>query len=243
MKVLIAVIAYNEEKSIKSVIDDLNNYNIGYDIVVIDNASFDNTKNICEEMDVKVLSHCVNSDINGTWKTYFNYAYRNGYDIVCQFDGDGQHSAKELHKIINPIINKEANQVIGSRFLGNSTYKPSFARRLGIKVFSIILSSVFKYKIRDVTSGFIAFDKRVISFFSSYFKNEINDSNQTHLLSFFSGAKILEVPVNMSQRQHGRSLFNWSEIIAYPVKGFFNIAECMLLKKEIKREWMIKYES
>lgn len=243
MKVLIAVIAYNEEESIKKVLEDLQKYNKGYDVIVIDNGSTDRTKLNSEEMNAKVICHCVNSDINGTWKTYFKYARRNNYDIVCQFDGDGQHLAKELPKIVDPIINGEANQVIGSRFLGNYTFRPSFTRRLGISIFSIILSSIFKYRIKDVTSGFIAFDRRVIDFFSMYYKNEINDSNQTHLLSFFSGANIIEVPVEMNLRRYGNSMFNWINVFIYPFKGFFNIIECIILKKDIIKEWTNRYES
>lgn len=193
-------------------------------------------------MKVKTLSHCINSDINGTWKTYLNYAHKNDYDIVCQFDGDGQHLAKELPKIINPIKNKEANQVIGSRFLGNNTFQSSFTRRIGINLFSFILSRIFKYKIKDVTSGFIAFDRRIINFFSTYYKAEINDPNQTHLLSFFSGAKIIEVPVEMNLRMHGSSLYNWLNSLIYPFNGLFNIIGCLLLKKEIIKDWTKKYE-
>lgn len=242
MKILIAVIAYNEAKSIGNVIDDLNSHNIGYDIIVIDNGSFDNTRKICENKKIRVISHCINSDINGTWKTYLNYACKKDYDIVCQFDGDGQHLAKELPKIIDPIKNKEANQVIGSRFLSNNTFKSSLLRRIGIRLFSIILSGIFQYKIKDVTSGFIAFDRRVISFFSNYYKSEINDSNQTHLLSYYSGAKIKEVPVEMNLRMHGSSLFNWLNSIVYPFNGIFNIMGCLLLKKEIIKDWTKNYE-
>jgi len=220
----------------------LNANNFGYDIIVVDNGSFDDTKIICEGMNVKTLSHCINSDINGTWKTYLNYAHKNDYDIVCQFDGDGQHLAKELPKIINPIKNKEANQVIGSRFLGNKTFQSSFTRRIGIGLFSFILSRIFKYKIKDVTSGFIAFDRRIINFFSTYYKAEINDPNQTHLLSFFSGAKIIEVPVEMNLRMHGSSLYNWLNSLIYPFNGLFNIIGCLLLKKEIRKDWTKKYE-
>lgn len=243
MKILIAVIAYNESKSIANVLNDLNAHNFGYDIIVVDNSSFDSTKQICEDMNIKTLSHCVNDDINGTWKTYFKYAERNKYDVVCQFDGDGQHLAKELPKIIEPLKLKEAEQVIGSRFLGNNTFQSYFLRRIGIRLFSFILSRIFKYKIKDVTSGFIAFDKRVISFFANYYKEEINDPNQTHLLSFFSGARLKEVPVEMNLRRHGVSLFNWLNSLVYPVNGIVNILGCLLVKKEIIKDWTNNYES
>lgn len=244
MKILIAVIVYNEEENISDVIQDLRRNNfVGYDIIVIDNASTDNTVSICKKLNVDVLSHCVNSDINGTWKTYFTYAFQNDYDIVCQFDGDGQHLASELRKIIQPILEKKANQVIGSRFLGTEGFKSYAVRRIGIRLFSFLLSIIIGCRIKDVTSGFIAFDRRVIEFFGKYYKHEINDPNQTHLLSHFSGAKILEVPVMMKSRSKGKSLYGFINSFTYPFKGLANILGCLLLKKQILNEWTKKYDS
>lgn len=237
MKILIAVITYNEENNLQKVIDDLKENNFGYDIVVIDNASYDKSYDICKKNKIDVIRHCVNSDINGTWKTYFRYAFENNYDIVCQFDGDGQHMASELRKIIHPILNKEANQVIGSRFLIKNGFRSFFIRRLGIRLFSFLISLIAGYKILDVTSGFIAFDRNTIAFFACYYKMEINDPNQTHLLSIFSGSKIIEVPVLMKSRAHGKSLYNIINSFVYPFNGMANILGCLLLKNQIQKEW------
>ena len=238
-KLLVAVIAYNEEKNIQNTIKDLERNNFGYDIIVIDNGSIDKTKEICEKLEVNVISHCINSDINGTWKTYFLYAYMNNYDIVCQFDGDGQHIASELPKIINSALRGEADLIIGSRFIEKKGFQSFFLRRMGIIFFSRILSLILGYKIKDVTTGFLAFNWKVISFFAKYYKQ---DHNQTHLLTHLSGAKMKEVPVLMSGRKHGKSLFNFVNSIAFPFNGIVNIIGCLLLKNQIKREWVNKNE-
>ncbi|MBM4159409.1 MAG: glycosyltransferase family 2 protein, partial [Ignavibacteria bacterium] len=127
-KTLIAVVAYNEEKNIRAVLEDLSQQNYGYDIIVIDNSSYDDTLSLCREFGVKAVTHCINSEISGTWKTYFLYSYLNDYDIVCQFDGDGQHIASELPKILNPIYENRANQVVGSRFIERKGFQSFFFR-------------------------------------------------------------------------------------------------------------------
>ena len=118
-RVLIAVIAYNEEKNLATTLGDLKqNGPAGADIVVIDNGSSDRTKNVAISAGVPVISHCVNSGGSmGTVMSYFLYAYRNKYDCLCQFDGDGQHVASELPKIIAPVLSGKADYMIGSRFL------------------------------------------------------------------------------------------------------------------------------
>jgi glycosyltransferase involved in cell wall biosynthesis len=239
MKILIAVIAYNESQNLELVLSDLKNNNFGYDIIVIDNGSFDNSYLICKIMDIDVISHCINSDINGAWKTYLLYAYLNNYDIVCQFDGDGQHLAKELPKIIGPALKNEADLIIGSRFINRKGFQSYFFRRLGINIFSIILSVIIKKRIKDVTSGFIAFNKKVIEFFSKYYKYEID---QTMLLSHFAGARIKEVPVEMRERQHGKSLFGFFNSFFYPFRSIINIFGILLIKGKIKKEWTSRYE-
>ena len=83
MKILIAVITYNEEKNIAATLQDLIDHNIGYDIVVIDNGSYDRTIDIVRSMSIKCVRHCVNSGgSNGTAVSYFLYAYQQGYDIM-----------------------------------------------------------------------------------------------------------------------------------------------------------------
>lgn len=240
MRVLVAVIAYNESSSIEAVIEDLKTHAAAYDIIVVDNGSTDDMAAKVENKKVRCIQHCANTDINGAWLTYFTYAYRNDYDIVCQFDGDGQHLAEELPKILRPIFDGEANEVIGSRFLTRDTFRSSFVRRIGIRAFSLLLSGILGYRIHDVTSGFIAFDRSLIEFFGHYYKHEINDPNQTHLLSHLSGARIMEVPVRMRPRTAGKSLYGLINSILYPIKGLINIVGCLLYRNQIQREWRKK---
>lgn len=234
MKILVAVIAYNESKSIRNVIKNLRDYNNGYDIIVIDNSSTDDTVSICRQEGIKVITHSVNTGgPAGTVMTYFLYACENNYDILCQFDGDGQHIASELPKIINPVAENDADYVIGSRFLEKEGFQSYFFRRLGIRFFALLDSMIIKNEVTDVTSGFRAYGRKVIEFFARYYKHEISDTNQLLLLSHFAGARVKEVAVKMKQREHGQSEYNLFSTVIFPLKGLVNIMGCLLQKKQI----------
>lgn len=235
MKILIAIIAYNEEKNIRNTIIDLLNYDGGYEIIVIDNGSYDNTAQICKDMGIYVISHCVNTGSSfGTFMTYFQHAYQNNYDILCQFDGDGQHIASELPKIIEPVQKNESDLVIGSRFINKEGFQSSYFRRIGIKLFSYLCSKMIGQKVTDVTSGFRAYNRMLIEFFAKHYKHEIYDTNQLLLLSSFSGARIKEVPVEMREREHGISEYNLFNSLVFPLKGLVNIIGCYLQKNHVR---------
>ena len=198
MKTLISIIAYNEERNIRTTIEDLRAHNCGFDIVVIDNGSHDRTSAICRELGVPVVSHCINTGGSmGTVTSYFNYAHQYGYDCLCQFDGDGQHLASELPPSSAPVERGEADYVIGSRFLAKEGFQSTALRRIGISSFSWIVSSIVGQKVTDVTSGFRAYSRKVIEFYGAYYRYEVHDTSQLLLLSHFGGAQIPEVPIRM----------------------------------------------
>jgi hypothetical protein len=237
-KILIAIIAYNEELSIAKTIDDLlaHKSSLGYDIVVIDNGSSDNTKEIAKSKGVNVLYHPVNTGGSmGTVRGYFMYAYRNGYDVLCQFDGDGQHLASELFKIVNPILHNEADYIIGSRFIDKIGFQSYFLRRLGITIFAKLDSLLIGMKLTDATSGFRAYSRKVMQFYSKYYPHELFDTNQLMILAHYAGCKIKEVPVVMKAREHGESEYNFTTAFVFPFKGLVNILGCYLQKSQIER--------
>ena len=234
-KIIVTVIAYNEEQNIGGVLQDLVDHNFGYDIVVIDNGSYDRTAEISRSMGIPVVSHCINTGSQfGTINTVFMYAYDNDYDILCQFDGDGQHRASEIIKNVEVLKRGEADFVIGSRFLEKKGFQSYFIRRIGIKFFSWLDSRIIGHKMTDITSGFQAYNRKIINFFSQYFRHEISDTNQFLLISHFAGAKIKEVPIIMDERKHGRSEFGLFESIGFIGKSFINIIGCLLQRHQIK---------
>lgn len=235
MRILVSVISYNEEPNIEETLRDLIDHNCGYDIAVIDNGSTDRTRSICDRIEIPVIRHCVNTGSSvGTLISYFGYAYANGYDILCQFDGDGQHIATELPKIIDPIARREADCVIGSRFLELAGYQSTFLRRVGIRAFSRLFTVVTGEKLTDITSGFRSYGKEVIEFFGHSYRGPLYDSiNQFLLLTLFAGFRIKEVPVSMRARLFGTSEFNLRNAVGFPIKGVVTFAACLLQRRQI----------
>jgi glycosyltransferase involved in cell wall biosynthesis len=235
MKVLVSVISYNEEASIEATLKDLIEHNFGFDIAVIDNGSNDNTFSICTRLGVPVVRHCVNTGSSvGTLISYFTLAYSMGYDILCQFDSDGQHVAAELPKIVEPIRREEADCMIGSRFLNKEGYQSTAFRRVGIRLFSYLFRLVTRCKVTDITSGFRAYNRDLIAFFGHTYRDPIYDSmNQFLLTAFFAGFRIREAPVLMRSRSAGTSEFNLYNSVAFPIKGMITFAACILQRRRI----------
>ncbi len=235
-KVLIAVLSFNEAVNIEFTLKDLSNHNFGYDIVVIDDGSNDKTAAIAKLHGIPVVSHCINSgNYSNAAMTYFLYAYRNGYDVLCQFDGDGQHSAAQLKSIVNPILAGSSDVVIGSRFIEKKGFQSFFLRRVGIAMFSKIDSNITGTNLTDVTSGFRSYSRKVIHFFGHTYKQELYDNtSQFLLITHYIGGKISEVPIEMRPRQGGASLFDIWKSITFPLKGLVIVLGCILQKEKLR---------
>lgn len=231
-KILIFIIAYNEEGTIQKVIDDIREFAAYSDIVVIDDCSTDKTACIARNAGVHVISHLINSNTAGfaAVKTAMIYAFLNNYDICCQIDGDGQHDAAYLSRIIAPVAGGEADFVIGSRFLGERGYTPTFARATGIKIFSWITSFIIGQRIYDITSGFKATGRKIIKLFALY-PHLIYDTNEMIILAKINGAILLEVPVKMKQREAGKSWYSLSKSILYPLRALLYIFAVIVRKR------------
>ena len=216
-KILLIIPAYNEEENIlktyKTILDYNKKNKTNYDVIVINDGSKDKTSEICHKNNIPVIDLIHNLGIGGAVQTGYKYAYYNNYDIAVQFDGDGQHDVRYVKNIIEPIINKNADMVIGSRFVSDiDTFKSTFARRIGIKVISSFMKFATHKKIYDTTSGFRACSRELIYDFSLSYPSEYPEPLTT--------AEVLkkkyvveEVPVEMSEREGGvSSIRAWKNI-------------------------------
>lgn len=219
IKILIIIPAYNEEESIKGVILDLQKSNKAYDIIIINDGSIDKTSEIArKEKNVIVIDLPSNVGIGGAVQTGFIYAYRHNYDIAVQFDGDGQHAANEISKIIAPIKAKKADCVIGSRFLNNKKgFQSTLIRRIGIKIFEYVNSILIKQKITDNTSGFRAYSKSAIKLLAMDYPTDYPEP-ETIIMMGKKGYSIKEVAVIMHERSGGQSSINGFKPVYYMIK-------------------------
>lgn len=220
MKTLTVISNYNEEACISATIEDvIKNKSIVTDILVIDNSSTDNSLSLIKKSGVDYLIHPVNTgSSSGVMKTAFAYAYYHDYDIYCHMDGDNQHLASELKKIVDPLIQENNVDIVtGSRYIDKQGFQSTFLRRVTISFFSKLISIVTKSSFTDITSGFIAYNRRAIKYFATNFKHEIDTATQLQLITYYAGLKRKDVPVFMRARTTGVSEFNISNTIKFPV--------------------------
>ncbi len=122
MKKIVIIPAYNEQESILKTINDIRDNAPEFDYVVVNDCSKDETLKVCRENKIHVLNLPINLGIGGAGQTGYLYAYRNGYDIAVQFDGDGQHDAKFLEMMAEVLNQNNYDMVIGSRFIENEGF-------------------------------------------------------------------------------------------------------------------------
>lgn len=219
MKILIIVPAYNEEESLPGVIHDLRGEAPEADALVVNDGSRDNTSRIARELGVKVLDLPFNLGIGGAVQAGTLYAHQNGYDVAIQFDGDGQHLAGEIKKLLEPIEAGRADLVIGSRFLNPGGYRAPAFRKLGIGIFSFVLSRILDMDVTDSTSGFRAANRRVIEFFARNYPDDYPEVESLVLLHKMN-MRMEEVAVTMRGRTGGKSSITPLRSVYYMLKAF-----------------------
>lgn len=217
MKILIIIPAYNEEKNIIDVVNNIKKYCPNVDYIIINDCSKDKTKAVIEENGFNYISLPVNMGIGGGVQTGYKYAVENDYDIAIQIDGDGQHDPKYINKLIQPIIDGEANMTIGSRFIEKEGFQTSFMRRVGINFLKVLIRVCCGVTINDATSGFRASDKELTKRFSEVYAQDYPEP-EAIIDSVVNGFKIKEVPVIMHERQEGQSSINAFKSVYYMIK-------------------------
>ena len=217
-KVLLIVPAYNEELNIERTVKDIKE-NTNYDYIIINDCSKDNTKEVCEKKGFNILSLPINYGLTSGIQVGMKYAYQNGYDIVIQFDGDGQHQAKYIKDLVTEIENNNCNIAIGSRFVTKK--KPKSMRMLGSNLISTAIKIVTGKTIKDPTSGMRAFDKKAIE---EFIRNPgLTPEPDTLVYMLKKGMKIKEVQVEMKEREFGESYLKPLKSIEYMTNMFFSI--------------------
>lgn len=189
--------AYNEEKRIEQVVNGLKQLELNMKIFVIDDGSTDGTAEIAKKAGAFVVRHPVNLGQWAAMRTAFLISLREGAEVMVSVDGDGQHDPRDLPKLVKPILDGEADIVIGSRFLNGEVSEMPGYRRVGIGVFNKLLETRIKRKLTDCTSGYKAYNLALV--------REILPNlteNQYGALEFLiegarKEAKILEKPVRM----------------------------------------------
>ncbi len=236
-KVLIIVPSYREEENIVRVLQGLEKHVPDIDVLMIIDGSKDRTEEIVSFNGYDSVVHPFNMGYGVTIQTGYKYAVKNGYDVVVQIDGDGQHAPKYIKPMLEAFESSDADVVIGSRFLKGGSYDVPFVRKIGIRFFSKIASMITRQKISDSTSGFQALNRKAFYYFSKvdHFPYDYPDAD-TIITLFFAGFKVKEIPVIMYDRMKGESMTTGLKTIIYVIKMLISILITVLRKRNIYKD-------
>lgn len=227
MKVLVIIPAYNEEESIRDVIEKLKTDYPAADYLVVNDCSKDNTRKVLEENYASYVNLPLNLGIGGGVQTGYKYALRENYDVAVQIDGDGQHDTAYLGQVIKRIEDGEADIVIGSRFIDKQGFQSSGLRRFGIRFLSLLIQMCCGTKVLDVTSGFRAVNRRFIEEYAAEYPTDYPEP-EAIVMASMRGARIVEIPVIMKERMHGESSISSWKSVYYMIKVSLAIVLCRL---------------
>ena len=217
MKTLIIIPAFNEEGSIKKVVNNLTEKFPQYDYLVVNDGSTDSTKNICSGNGYQVVNLVINMGIGGAVQTGYRYARDNHYDIAVQIDGDGQHDVSFLAEMIKLIEENEADVVIGSRFVEKEGFQSSQMRRVGINFLSILAWILTGVRVKDITSGYRVINRKFIKIFAEDYPSDYPEP-EAMVIAAVHGGKIVEYPVVMRERENGESSITLKKSVYYMIK-------------------------
>jgi len=221
------------------VVEEVKTFLPQIDTLVVNDGSSDLTSEIAQSKGAIVLNLPFNLGIGGAMQAGYQYAYEKGYDIAIQVDADGQHDPKEIAKLLKALEEKKMDVAMGSRFLGPSEFKSSLMRRIGIFIFSRVISMIVGQKITDPTSGFRAVNRKAIQLFASNYPQDYPEPEAV-VLVHQCRLKMEEVPVGMSERHSGESSITKIRSVYYMVKVLLAVfVDCFkkppLLKQEGER--------
>lgn len=224
---LAIVPAYNEAGAISATIADLREHADGWDVLVVDDGSTDATAMLARNAGARVIRHPFNLGIGGAVQSGYQYALAHGYDYAVQVDGDGQHDARFLAVLRAHLDdNQDLNMVTGSRFLPGGPsdgYSSSAPRRVGIRVFSWVLSKITGRPITDPTSGLRMTDRLGIELFARDYPHDYPEVEAILLLHAHK-LRADEVPVKMRARTSGRSSITSTMSVVYMTKVLLAVA-------------------
>ena len=229
-KTLIIIPAYNEEGSIARVVRNIRKHVAAADILVVNDGSRDRTARKARESGVMVISLPYNMGIGSAVQSGFLFAKEKGYHFVVQVDGDGQHPASEIPRLL-AALDSGMDMSIGSRFVQNTRYRAPFLRSLGIKIFSLLVTSLVGKRVYDTTSGFRAINRKAIILLTETYPHDYPEVEALITLHR-NGMRFVEIPVEMNYRQEGKSSIAAKNAVYYMLKVTLAVFVAMIKRRQ-----------
>lgn len=204
-KIAVIIPCLNEEKTIERVISGINNYLPGALIYVFDNNSSDNTAEVASKAGaivVKVLQRGKGQVVKAMFKKV-------EADIYVMIDGDNTYPTSRIADMVSPIINDEADMVVGSRIRSENINAKNFNEKgfkplnlLGNLVYRKLINWIFGANLYDILSGYRAFNNRIVKTTPLMLKGFEVETELT-IKAIERGYRIKEIPVELSERPAG----------------------------------------
>ena len=196
---------YNEEKTIKSVLEKLP-YNDSIEIIVVDDHSTDGSLEKIEEVklkrEIKVISHKENQGYGGAIISGISQVKGK---IIVTMDSDGQHSPDDIFNLIKPIFEEEADYTIGSRYKGTYFYQLPILTRLGEVLVEKLIQIFFGVKIMNNQTGYRAFNRKILPIFNNTKYYGYAFCTEQIVKASISNYRIKECPIKVYKREYGSS--------------------------------------
>ena len=198
MKKLVIIPAFNESGSILRAVQDIKEHAPGFDYVVINDCSTDDTLQVCQKNGLNHVNLSVNLGIGGAVQTGYIYGCQNHYDVAVQFDG------AYLEQMAEELVRTGSDMVIGSRFIQKEGFQSSGLRRVGIRYFSTLIRLVTGARVTDPTSGMRMVNRDVMKIYAENYPKDYPEPETVARLLRHK-CKVKEIPVIMRERQAGVS--------------------------------------
>jgi len=221
--------AWNEGLAVGNTVREVLARPEGYDILVVNDGSTDNTAQVAAEAGATVLQLPFNLGVGGAMRAGFKYAHRLNYDAVIQVDADGQHDPKDIAVVLDGLENADIS--IGARFAEKGSYTVSGPRKWAMVFLAKTISRLAGTRLTDVTSGFRAANRRGIAQYLDHYPAEyLGDTIDSLVVAIRSGCKVTQVPVEMRVRQAGTPSHNPAKAALYLGRSIFAFLFAMTRK-------------
>lgn len=200
--------AYNECQSVGRIVLQLKQLYPSAQVTVVNDGSTDDTQAIAQAAGANVINLPFNVGSGVALHTGLLWARRQQAKVVVTLDADGQHDPQDIEKLITPVLKDQADLILGSRFLPESScYRVPALRRMGSWVFAQVVSLLTHQRFTDPTTGFQCMNSRVLNLYVNLpdFPEKSPDADII-LCAYYHGYRVAEVPVNMRRDEGGGSM-------------------------------------
>jgi hypothetical protein len=215
---LVFIPAWNEEESLPAVLEDLRRELPDADVLVVDDGSTDGTAEIARAGGAAVVSFGENRGLRAGIAEGYRRAQERGYAYCGRVDGDGQHRAAELRRLLDLVRRGECDVAVGSRFVAGAgyepyRYRPSGPRRFGTAVLRRAMALRLERPFGDATSGLYAVNAAALPLLARPYASRAPEVEGL-LRVVEAGLRLEEVPVDMAERAVGGSKLQGKKAVA-----------------------------